>query len=420
MRYLLLISALIIALTSYSTPVKKATIDLTIHPEAGTMQATTVLLVAPETGSSTIELLLNRGLTISGLSAGVPIKGFHHQKSGHGPYQYASLATVLSVTLASPASGQPLEITIELEGEVEPDDWGLTHVTPDYVEMEVLYCGWFPFAPGEGLFDLDLQVRLPQGWKLTGTGKPVLNDSIWVAKKNNAKDAVIIASPGMKSIPVGDDLTLWYIHLPGQVPGQIISDTKAIMKRLDEWFGPVSGSHLDLVFSPRKRGGGFARPGMVVMTYDSSFYANGEVSQGFYRYLAHEISHLWWHQAPAESWQDWLNESFAEFTALMILRDHFGEDLFKEKIEAYRKSAGGTPVLRGISRDHEDAFVVLYRKGPVILADLEADIGHASMMDFLHALTAQKVKNTDDCLAVLEEVVSGDARKQLEEALASY
>ena len=420
MRYLIIIAALFLAMTCYSVPVKRATIDLTVHPDEGTISASTVLLVHPEKGSTGIQLLLNRRLEVTGLSADVPVTGFRHEKTGHGPYRYAPLATALTIDLAAPASGEPFEIRIDIKGEVEPDDWGLTHVTPQWVELEVLYSGWFPFAPGEGLFDLDLRVDIPDGWILTGTGSPEFEDSLWVAEKRNVKDVVILASPDMKSLPVGDALTLWYVDLPGDVPHHIISDTEQIRGRLDDWFGPVAGSHVDLVFSIRERGGGFARPGLVVMLYDTSFYTNGEVSQGFLRYLAHEVSHLWWNKAPATSWQDWLNESFAEFTALMVLRERFGEDVFKEKIESYRQGSEGTPPIRGISRGHEDAFTVLYRKGPVILADLEETVGREAMMEFLHALAGQKVDNTTGCLDVLEDVVSEDARQQLEQALAEY
>jgi hypothetical protein len=420
MRYLIIIAALFLAVTGESVPMKRATIDLTVHPDKGTISASAVLLVHPEEGSNAIQLLLNRRLEVTGLAADVPLKGFRHEKTGHGPYRYAPLATALTIDLAGPASGEPFELQIDIEGEVEPDDWGLTHVTPQWVELEVLYSGWFPFAPGEGLFDIDLRVDIPDGWIMTGTGSPEFEDSLWVAEKRNVKDVVMLASPDMKRLPVGDALTLWHVDLPGNVPEYIISDTETVKEMFNDWFGPVAGSHVDLVFSIRERGGGFARPGLVVMLYDTSFYTSGEVSHGFLRYLAHEVSHLWWHQAPATSWQDWLNESFAEFTALVVLRERFGEDVFKEKIEAYRKSSEGTPPIRGISRGHEQAFTVLYRKGPVILADLETDIGREPMMEFLHALAEQKVDNTADCLDLLEDVVSEDAKKQLEQALAEY
>ncbi len=175
-----------------------------------------------------------------------------------------------------------------------------------------------------------------------------------------------------------------------------------------------------MVFPPRVNGGGFARPGLVLMIYDSSFYNESKITPIFLRYLAHEVSHLWWHQAPPTNWQDWLNESFAEFTALLILRDYFGEEIYSNKIQSYRKSAKGTPPIRNISRSDKDAYKVLYQKGPVILADLEAFIGRKAFSKFLRTLVEEKVDNTEKCLEILEKVVSKQARHKLETALSEY
>jgi len=37
----------------------------------------------------------------------------------------------------------------------------------------------------------------------------------------------------------------------------------------------------------------------------------------------------WWANAPVNSWEDWLNESFAEYSALMAVRELFGAERFE-------------------------------------------------------------------------------------------
>jgi len=418
MRCFVWLLIIVVTLPVYCVVLHEAEIDLTLIPDKGLITASTCLRVEPVPGDKKIQLLVNRGLVITGVHASVPILGFHHQKSGPGPYQYAPQATELNIPLAKPASGAPVQLRIVVEGKVEPDQWGVIQVSPRWVELEAVYSGWFPFSPGRGRFDLILRVHAPEGWIVAGTGAPQLEKNTWTAKKENVGDVVVLASPRLKKMPVGKGLALWHVDLPSGIPELIISDTERVRKILSQWFGPVSDGHVDLVFPPRKDGGGFARPGLVLMVYDAGFYNQDKATPLFIRYLAHEVSHLWWLQAPTTSWQDWLNESFAEFTALMILRKQFGERAFLDKIQAYRQASARTPPIKGIPRNHKLAFKALYRKGPVILADLEASIGRKAFMAFLRALIEQKTKNTAECLEILEKTVSTSARRQLESALS--
>ncbi len=417
MRRLAVICALALSATAPAAAIERADIELSVDPDNGTIAVSTEILVSPASGETEIHLLLNRSMAVSRLTANVAISGFEHDRSCPGPYQYAPQATSLTVFLAEPASGEPVVMQIEASGAVEPDAWGVVQVTPRWVELEAVYSGWFPFAPDAGRFDVRLQVRLPDGWLMTGTGRPVLTGGVWISTEQHVQDVVVLASPELKRLPVGDSLTLWNVDLPEGAPERIVRDTETVRATLEGWLGASAGGHVDLVFAPRTDGGGFARPGLVVMLYDERFYEDDDATPVFLRYLAHEVSHLWWRQAPTTGWQDWLNESFAEMSALMLLRERFGEEVFAERVAAYREASADAPPIRGISRHHEQAFTTLYRKGPVLLAELEASIGRDAYLRFLRALADRKVTSTAECLDTLEEVVSADARAQLERGL---
>jgi aminopeptidase N len=406
-----------LAIASVSAAIEHADIDLTVRPDNGTITVSAEIRVALQPGDTAIELLLNRRLDVSALQAGVPITGFEHDRTGPGPYQYAPQATSLTIHLAEPATGTPAVVDVRASGAVEPDEWGVVQVTPRWVELEAVYSGWFPFAPGADRFDVQLQAHLPDGWLMTGTGRPTLEDGVWVSAAQHVQDVVVLASPDLRRLPVGDALTLWHVDLPDGAPERIVRDTEKVRATLEGWLGTSVGGHVDLVFAPRTEGGGFARPGLVVMLYDDRFYQDDDVTPVFLRYLAHEVSHLWWRQAPTTTWQDWLNESFAEMSALMLLRKRFGEEVFAEKVAAYREASTDAPPIRGLARHHEQAFATLYRKGPVLLADLEASIGRDAFLRFLRALADRKMTSTAECLDTLEEVVSADARAQLERGL---
>jgi aminopeptidase N len=104
-------------------------------------------------------------------------------------------------------------------------------------------------------------------------------------------------------------------------------------------------------------------------------------------------------------------------SALMILRDEFGEQEFEDRLARYREASAAAPPVRGIDRDEETAYTVLYQKGPVLLAELEQSIGREAFLRFLRARIEGAIVTNDGCLDTLEQVVSVKARNQLDAAL---
>lgn len=76
--------------------------------------------------------------------------------------------------------------------------------------------------------------------------------------------------------------------------------------------------------------GGYSRKNFITLN-------SGSFNEYILRNTAHEISHFWWNKAPVESWHDWLNESFAEFSALQYLRHARGEEAYAKRVEMYRE-----------------------------------------------------------------------------------
>jgi hypothetical protein len=49
--------------------------------------------------------------------------------------------------------------------------------------------------------------------------------------------------------------------------------------------------------------------------------------------LTHEVAHFWWSGAPSVTWENWLNEAFAEYSALMYVRKFEGVEAFDTRRE---------------------------------------------------------------------------------------
>ena len=410
-------AALLVLASGGWAATERMAVSAVVDPAAGTIVSEVRLTVVPEPGAEVVELLLNRRLEVTRVGADVGLAGFEHVTAGDGPYRYAPQATPLRLWLAAPASGGPILVELGFRGTVEPDAYGVIQNRDGWVELAAAYSGWAPVDPGAGTFALELRLRLPDGWRAVGTGGLRDVEGVWIAARERARDVVFIAAPGLQRIEVGGALSIHHVDLAEGVPELVAADAERVLELLTGWFGPAPSGSLDLVFTPRASGGGYARAGLVVMPSDSAPAADSGPQRGFVRFLAHELAHLWWQGADATSWEDWLNESFAETSALMVVRELFGEAAWSELLEGYREASAGLAPVRGIDRDDEAAWAVLYRKGPVLLAELEAAVGRDAFLGFLRARLADGCATTEACLATLARSVSPEARARLEAAL---
>lgn len=163
-------------------------------------------------------------------------------------------------------------------------------------------------------------------------------------------------------------------------------------------FGQVSGTKIQFVYAPRSRGSFYSRKGYAVIG------GRSEVTK--FNTLAHEIAHFWWTGADSSTWEDWLNESFAEYAALLAFKRKFGNEKFKKRIKAYKKHADNEHAIWGVDRKDEQATLLLYRKGPFILEQLKNRMGDKLFFTYFVALLDNKIKTTQEALALLTEISS--------------
>jgi hypothetical protein len=122
--------------------------------------------------------------------------------------------------------------------------------------------------------------------------------------------------------------------------------------------------------------------------------------------VSHELSHYWWLGAGQQ--HAWLNESFAEYSAMLFLRRQQGTEAFQKLLEDKRKNSANLPPVYGFDRtkDRPHTPGVLYRKGVIKLSELEADLGTQKFMEFLRAAAKAKVRDTNSLIELVAQVSS--------------
>jgi hypothetical protein len=175
-------------------------------------------------------------------------------------------------------------------------------------------------------------------------------------------------------------------------------------------FGPQEHAYLKYVINPLKGGGGYSRTKFVSMKA-SSF------SERFKNGMAHEMAHFWWNKADTSTWEDWLNESFAETSKLLYLRENDNRESFNSLIKQFREKTQKTPPIWGIARDSKEAYAALYKKGPLILLAFEKKLGTEKFYKILKSVLTKNIRNTADFLNLIETEWSKELRIWFENKL---
>ncbi|MBE0696325.1 MAG: hypothetical protein IH586_05325, partial [Anaerolineaceae bacterium] len=220
-------------------------------------------------------------------------------------------------------------------------------------------------------------------------------------------------------------VTLAIATLSQAVAAKLGEDLLWVLERYSGWFGRTRLNELTLIESPRKLGGSYARRGLIVL---GGMSENDYFDQpaAYLRYLSHEAAHAWWWEAPTASWEDWLNESFAEYSALLALRERFGSEVFETFLERKKERLNGIHPLWEFERSDistpeklNQVERLLYDKGPLLLHALAQRTGSQRYLELCRACLWSGVITTDHLLDLLEELEDAETRGWFEALLKS-
>ncbi len=132
---------------------------------------------------------------------------------------------------------------------------------------------------------------------------------------------------------------------------------------------------------------------------DYAMSAEQYFSQGINERIAHEIAHQYWGsavKAPSLE-EEWLQESFAEYSAGLLLKKFKGDAVFNRMINSWRAQVVQAAAIAPIpyaNRIGGDQFraraartQLLYDKGPVLLAAIHKQLGDEKFLTFMKSYT---------------------------------
>jgi len=374
-----------------------------------------LLLDPADVPGDTVAFLLHRQLVVARADLGGG--GACVRDTALAGIRYTPEATWVRCVPGRPLPADaPAELTVVYGGRITAwPEWNASVLGGDWVEMG-LYFPWFPYLPDIAAYTYDLTVDAGPGYTVFALGTSERDGERWrfrtAAPTNDivvvaARDLVVHRAAGVQVVHRG---------LEPALIDTLAADLQAMRALYTRWFGPVPGD-LAVVSSSRERGGGYARRGALYLAglADAGYLDHRE---GYHRYLGHELAHLWWHRADPRSWEDWLNESLAEHSALLAVRERFGEAAYAARLARKREVCADTPPIVGLDRDGDPQVEpVLYSKGPVLLAELEDQLGRAAYRALLREAQARAVATTAGFLALLRAAAGEATAARFEQQL---
>jgi len=392
-----------------------------LDPPAQRLEVEGLMTVRPRgAGARELVWFLNRQVQVLELK-GPQVAGWEFNRNpapSQAPFQEAGL---LKVRLRAPlAAGAALRFRLRYAGTLIR--WPLGN--PDRFGAPWTELGrsafWYPCQWDGHPFTFRLEVRCPREFALAGYGPFQGPEGRQTLEWNRpVEDLVLLAAPRnrlrLTAASGARVVSLDLLEPTAQRLAKAMGDLMGLMQRR---LGRLDGETFTLVQAPRPGGGTYARAGLLVLDGLDEQRLTGQYQEVLQR-AAHEAAHAWWHYAPEDTWEDWLNESFAEYTALAALRDLQGEPGYQRAIAAKRRACEGLPRLWEFPRSSPQAWSVMGNKGVVLLAELEEVMGRETFSAFCRDLAARRINETARLMDLLEARAGKGIREAFQRRIMS-
>lgn len=297
------------------------------------------------------------------------------------------------------------EITVEYGGKITN---GYHNVISDDCIALNWYSGWYPQKPFNGtnnLFeDTAVNIKNIENYNVI---KGTRSGSTWTYKPLDF-DVNIIAMKNYEEIRY-DFLSLTYLkrcenslsEKYKEYPGKILDYYRNIYE-----FDTLP--HMDIVILPNTNPyDGYTRKQLIVL---GGFCEN---ITWVIKLIAHEIAHIWCTGADVCSWEDWLNETFAEWSALLFIADNVGIPEFEKIINLHRRE--NLPPIKTADGKRPEKGV--HDQGTLMIYELYSLYGKELIIKLLKIYNKLQIKTTSEFLSALRNNNLSAAADYIEKSL---
>lgn len=371
--------------------------DINITPEEGYIDAQWQISVFPNTVEDLTFVIRStlKNVTVTGAM----VKGFSVSESKLGTdFQQ------INIQLDNRAGTKPRMFNLSYSGVLLPTPMknGINQISKDIVELNV-DSFWLPMdSQFNKLMTTDININIGSGWQAVAAGD--------ITKTNEQQFRLVNNTP---SLDIAFAMATNYrvshhngFHLYDTRPSdagitRLVEAVEFCVSGLNQKFGQQEPLN-DIYFTINQRKeSGYARGNYIALTE----IANAKETR-LTQFVCHEIAHYWSRGGKFDTVENWLNEAFAEYVGMMMLRERFGDEAFSKRIAGFEKQIEGKSLgpIWLPSKTERPAYLVSYRKGPLALYQLEQKIGQKPFANWLEIYMTNRLTSTPALLEALRKV----------------
>ncbi len=310
--------------------------------------------------------------------------------------------------LVESAAPVPAETALKLKFEIE----GNFLVRPggdNYWELGLGGGAWFPQPDLNGqLYDFHSIVRVKKPFVPFASGRTIRRESdgdeniLETKTENPVAFPAVLAGSYQWEEETRNGVTIrvaTYAMKNSRAMKQLAGLAFGIIESYERFLGPFPFPEYNIL-EINTWGFGQAPPGILFITKEAFNPLMGETnqlfSQGINERFAHEIAHQYWGQVVKmpSSEEQWLTESFAEYSAAIFLKTFKGNATYNSLLAHWKSNAlqaakiAPIPLANRISIPNDpasrflDRTYLVYDKGAYLLASLHKEMGDQNFLTF--------------------------------------
>ena len=396
-----------------STPtVKRYDIQLNIDVDKKTFTVTAMAQIDFK-GRESIDFTLWKYSTINYIRCKKKELTYSFDTKAKSPNTYIPQGALLCLT--APKKKGLYSITFDYSCNLDSLDTWMSSMERDWVQLGY-YMAWFPINSDSRDFTAKVSVSINDGYTVSGSGIVQRKGEKWeMSQPWGGFDLQIVASPTLKSKKmISDGRTFEIVYTDfadADADSALVACSEALQFYTRLFKTNPSNDYMKFLVVPH-RGGGISRKNFIA-------YQTRHFNEDFKTAIGHEMGHFWWNKAPTFSWEDWLNEGFAEFSMLWYIKCHFDKHVFDCYLEACRENARHACPIYEVDRDAPEAYDALYNKGALLLYNLEQEVGETHFFEFMQGVAEREITSTALLLDYAEEKFGKETREWIESRIKS-
>ena len=164
-----------------------------------------------------------------------------------------------------------------------------------------------------------------------------------------------------------------------------------------------------------KPGGAYFRDELMVIDKIDVSEDKEKIRQSVIGLLGHELGHNWFTGADTTTWEDWLNETGAEWAALLYILSLNDTEFFEKQLSRSKENYKDTPIIR--SSDGKRPVDGVHTRGVMMFYEIYLRYGIEKMITILKTFINLEEKTTANFLSELRIKMGNEIPDKIERGL---